>query len=151
MPWTKVISLCTLAASMHAKTINDLNDLTIKTPSLAERQTAKLQLDNGLRIFIVSDPGADQSAAALAVGVGSWYDPDNYEGMAHFTEHLLFLGTKNFPAEDELFQYCSTHGGLVNAYTWTDRTVFLCKTNLLKEALRAFLISLRILFLAKMA
>lgn len=120
---------CLLSTSVYAMQdityIKDLNDLTIKTPSLADRKTTKLQLKNGLQVFIVSDPSADQSAAALAVNVGAWNDPDNYEGMAHFTEHLLFLGTKNFPEEDELFEYCGTHGGQVNAYTWTDRTVYM--------------------------
>ncbi|MBM3201137.1 MAG: hypothetical protein FJZ56_01860 [Chlamydiae bacterium] len=125
MQWTRCLFLTVVSTFMHAKTIEDLNDLMIKTPSLSERKIAKIKLENGLTAFIVSDPGADQSAAALAVNVGAWHDPDNYEGMAHFTEHLLFLGTKNYPAEDELFQYCGTHGGLVNAYTWTDRTVYM--------------------------
>lgn len=127
--------LCALSTSLFAiqenkmpndfTYIKDLNNITIKTPSLAHRQTAKIELKNGLKAFIVSDPGADQSAAALAVNVGAWNDPDNYEGMAHFTEHLLFLGTKNFPAEDELFQYCGLHNGQVNAYTASDRTVYM--------------------------
>lgn len=105
--------------------VEDQNDLTIKTPSLQDRVSKKFQLKNGLQVWIISDPQADQSSAALSVNVGAWHDPDGLEGMAHFTEHLLFLGTKNFPKEDELFQFCGHNGGLVNAYTFTDRTVYM--------------------------
>jgi insulysin len=52
----------------------------------------------------VHDPGADMSAASMFVGVGSLNDPDDpnnkgqkFNGMAHFCEHMLFLGTKKYP------------------------------------------------------
>ena len=38
-------------------------------------------------------------------------------GLAHFCEHMLFLGTKKFPKEDEYSAFLSTHGGASNAYT----------------------------------
>ena len=41
-------------------------------------------------------PGPQRAAAAMVVGVGSWADPPETQGCAHFLEHLLFLGT--FPA-----------------------------------------------------
>ena len=72
--------------------ITDRNKLEVRTPSLASRKTAKIRLYNGLEVLLISDPDASQSAAALAMEVGSWSDPDEYPGMAHFTEHLLFKG-----------------------------------------------------------
>ncbi len=75
--------------------VQDAAELEILSPTLAERQTAKLRLSNGLEAFLISDPGAQQSAAGIAVQAGSWNDPVEYPGMAHFLEHMLFLGTKN--------------------------------------------------------
>ena len=44
------------------------------TPTLQERQTAKIQLENGLQVYLISDPGIDQSAASMSVEAGSWQD-----------------------------------------------------------------------------
>ncbi|MEP3590986.1 MAG: insulinase family protein, partial [Marinobacter sp.] len=56
-----------------------------------------LELDNGLRVILVSDAEADKAAASLNVAVGSGNDPSDREGMAHFLEHMLFLGTEKYP------------------------------------------------------
>jgi len=60
---------------------------------------------------LISDPGADQSAAALSVEVGSWQDPKEYPGMAHFCEHMLFMGNKSLSSEFEYMQFIADHGG----------------------------------------
>jgi insulysin len=44
--------------------------------------------------MLVSDPEADKAAAAMDVNVGSWGDPAQFEGLAHFCEHMLFMGTR---------------------------------------------------------
>src|SRR5277367_652645 len=44
--------------------------------------------------------------------------------VAHFTEHMLFMGSEEFPAESEYNRYIEDHGGYANAYTTTDHTVF---------------------------
>ena len=56
-----------------------------------------LQLDNGLRVLLVSDASADKAAASLNVAVGSGDDPADREGLSHFLEHMLFLGTEKYP------------------------------------------------------
>jgi secreted Zn-dependent insulinase-like peptidase len=83
-----------------------------------------LALDNGLKVLLVSDPDADKSAAALAVFRGSFDDPPGRGGLAHFLEHMLFLGTEKYPETDEYQNYISTHGGSHNAYTAGDHTNF---------------------------
>ncbi len=105
-------------------TVPDECTLKIVTPDLAERKTAKIRLANGLEAFLISDPGTHQSCAALAVDVGSWQDPEEYPGMAHFLEHMLFMGTKAYPKEAEYMSYISDHGGSCNAYTASDRTAY---------------------------
>ena len=84
----------------------------------------KLKLENGLDAYIISDPAVTQSAAALSVEAGSWDNPKEHPGMAHFVEHLLFLGTKKFPHEADFSNYIGERGGEYNAFTAHDRTVY---------------------------
>lgn len=111
------------------QTIEDKATLPILNPALEGRKVEKLLLDNGLQAYLVSDPGADQSAAGLAVDAGSWEDPKEYPGMAHFLEHMLFMGTEAYPNEFEYMQFINDHGGSVNAYTASDRTVYMFSVN----------------------
>ena len=76
-----------------------------------------LRLDNGLTALLVSDPEADQAAASMNVGVGSAQDPEDLAGLAHFLEHMLFLGTEPFPEADAYQGYLRRHGGSHNAFT----------------------------------
>ena len=61
------------------------------------RDYRAVMLDNGLGALVVSDPDADKAAAALDVNVGSGSDPEGRPGLAHFLEHMLFLGTGKYP------------------------------------------------------
>jgi len=124
-----LIIFCLTMLSVHATQVVDLCNLKIKTPSLQERCVRKLRLDNGLEVLLISDPGTPQSGAALAVNVGSWDDPQDRPGMAHFVEHLLFLGTHTYPEEGGYSRYLHDHGGLRNAFTMSDRTVYFFSVN----------------------
>lgn len=99
------------------ETIGDLSGLTISTPVLAEAKRAKLRLRNGLEVYLISDPEAPESGAALSMEAGSWQDPDDALGLAHFVEHLLFLGNAKYPEENGFRRYLEAHGGHANAYT----------------------------------
>jgi insulysin len=79
-------------------------------------------LENGMKVLLVSDPKFNVSAASLEVQVGSLKDPENRPGLAHFLEHMLFLGTGKFPDVEEFPVYLEKHGGYSNAYTGEDRT-----------------------------
>ncbi len=109
--------------------VEDEATLPILNPALEGRTVEKLILDNGLQVLLISDPGADQSAAGVAVDAGSWEDPKEYPGMAHFLEHMLFMGTEAYPNEFEYMQFISDHGGSVNAFTASDRTVYMFSVN----------------------
>ncbi len=76
-----------------------------------------LTLDNGLEVLLVSDPDSDKAAASLDVAVGSGDDPEDRAGMAHFLEHMLFLGTEKYPEPGEYQQFIKSHGGSHNAFT----------------------------------
>ncbi|XP_037720814.1 insulin-degrading enzyme isoform X1 [Drosophila subpulchrella] len=77
-----------------------------------------LQLENGLKVLLISDPKTDVSAAALSVQVGHMSDPTNLPGLAHFCEHMLFLGTEKYPHENGYTTYLSQSGGSSNAATY---------------------------------
>lgn len=54
--------------------------------------------------------------------VGSLSDPPNIAGLSHFCEHMLFLGTKKYPKENEYSQFLSEHAGSSNAFTSGEHT-----------------------------
>lgn len=105
--------------------IEDKAKLPILTPGLSERKVLKIRLANGLEALIISDPKADKSAASLTVEVGSWDNPKDHPGLAHFLEHMLFLGTKKYPVESEYDHFINTHGGKFNAYTSSTQTSYM--------------------------
>lgn len=82
-----------------------------------------LQLTNGLKVLLISDPATDKAAAAMTVDVGHMSDPDNLPGLAHFCEHMLFLGTKKYPNENAYSTYLAENSGSSNASTYADNTV----------------------------
>ncbi|QBG35024.1 insulinase family protein [Litorilituus sediminis] len=81
-------------------------------------------LSNGLRVLLIQNKESAKSAAALAVNVGHFNDPKDRQGLAHFLEHMLFLGTEKFPDGSEYNQFISQHGGSNNAWTGTEHTCF---------------------------
>ena len=105
--------------------IPDTSELPILNPDLARRQTAKLRLNNGMEVLLISDPDTDQSAASVAVDVGSWDDPIEFPGMAHFCEHMLFMGTEKYPDENAFFSLLADYGGTTNAMTSSTKTVYM--------------------------
>lgn len=105
--------------------IKDQASLPILSPSLAQRQTLKLRLANGLEAYIISDPEATHAGSVLTVQAGSWDDPEKYPGLAHFLEHMLFLGTEKYPDESDYDRFISEHDGKSNAYTANDYSLYL--------------------------
>ena len=89
-----------------------------------KREYKAIELENGLRVLLISDPTASRAAAAVDVHVGSFSDPAEVPGLAHFCEHMSFLGTKKYPNEDEFSTFLSEHGGSSNAYTDSEDTVY---------------------------
>jgi secreted Zn-dependent insulinase-like peptidase len=83
-----------------------------------------LTLANGLQLTLRHAPRLKRSAAALRVHAGSHDAPAKWPGLAHFLEHLFFLGTPRFPLEDGLMRYVQALGGQVNASTRERTTDF---------------------------
>jgi coenzyme PQQ biosynthesis probable peptidase PqqF len=90
-------------------------------PALNHPRLHTETLANGLRVTLRHAPDLKRCAAALRVAAGSHDVPLAWPGLAHFLEHLLFLGTERFPAGQGLMAYVQGHGGQVNART-SERT-----------------------------
>jgi len=83
-----------------------------------------LVLSNGLRVRLCHAPHLKRCAALLRVQAGSHDAPLAYPGLAHFLEHLFFLGTARFPVEDGLMRFVQGQGGQLNASTRERHTEF---------------------------
>ena len=53
-------------------------------------------LSNGLKVFLSENHQSPRIAAHIAVRTGSRNDPAETTGLAHYLEHLMFKGTKQF-------------------------------------------------------
>jgi len=101
--------------------------LTDKIPISADIKTGTLP--NGLRYYIKKNSKPEKKMELrLAVNAGSILEEDNQQGLAHFTEHMGFNGTKNFK-KNELVSFLQSigvkFGAHLNAYTSFDETVYM--------------------------
>jgi insulysin len=116
-----LVLLAGCAATPTDVAIEPGSDVISKSPN-DDRDYRHLVLANGLRVVLISDLAADKSAAALTAFRGSFDDPPDRLGLAHFLEHMLFIGTEKYPEPDGYFNFVQSHGGGSNAYTASEHT-----------------------------
>ncbi|CAD7966206.1 unnamed protein product [Amoebophrya sp. A25] len=98
-------------------------DVEKKPDTYRHRQYRVVELPNKLRLVLISDPNADKASIAVSVKVGSLCEkPYKTDGLAHFLEHMLFLGTKKYPEEESYKKFLTKNGGGCNASTSDDWT-----------------------------
>lgn len=100
----------------------DVNVVIPEKSPQDKREYRVITLPNKLRAILVHDPEAQKSSAGMNVAVGHFSDPAELPGLAHFLEHMLFLGTEKYPDENAYSSYLNTHGGSSNAFTSTENT-----------------------------
>lgn len=103
--------------------------LTIKNPSLSHEQRLKLKLPNHLEVLLISDYKTTLSGAALVVNSGSWDNPKDHLGLAHLTEHCVFLGSQKYPGVADFSNHLTKHNGTYNAFTSDKTTTYLFAVN----------------------
>ena len=81
-------------------------------------------LEQGLRVTLVQDKNCHKSACSLVVNTGSFDDPVDRPGFAHFIEHLLFNGNEAYPEPALINNFVSHHGGHCNAWTGTEHSCY---------------------------
>ena len=111
-----LLSAALVACGQSADTPEAPEPAVVVSPN-DDRAYDLIELANGLEVMLVSDPTAEKSAAALSVGLGAASDPEDYPGMAHYLEHMLFMGSAQFPEPDGFMAFTAEHGGMTNAYT----------------------------------
>lgn len=119
----------TASSTATVAAVRNLEEVTIIKSPNDDRQYGALLLPNGLQVVLVSDPSLENSAASLAVGVGSAHNPKDQLGLAHYLEHMLFLGTEKYPEPDGFMKYTQANGGMTNAFTAYDKTNYLFQIN----------------------
>ncbi|MBT8036745.1 MAG: insulinase family protein [Verrucomicrobiae bacterium] len=87
-------------------------------------------LPNGMRYILLPNqqpPG--RVSMRLHIAAGSLMERDDQRGVAHFLEHMVFNGSKNFPDASKLIPQMQrlgiAFGAHANAYTSFDETVYM--------------------------
>jgi insulysin len=135
------------------------SDSNLEISANDKRKYRRIKLKNNLEALLVEDPETEKSSACCDVRlsgmnrvivptadnifscrVGSMYDPTIAMGLAHFLEHMLFMGTRDYPEENAYSAYLNAHGGYSNAYTAQEDTVYYfdVQSDSLEEALTMF-------------
>jgi len=126
---------CTLANGLEALLVND-KPKSQQQPQRTKQQPQPQQSDAGDS----GSSGEKPACVALSVRVGSWSDPAAIPGLAHFLEHMLFMGNAKYPSENEWEEFLAEHGGSSNAWTDAEHTTYYFEINhrYLHEALQRF-------------
>ena len=81
-------------------------------------------LKNGMKCVLIHNPCIDTSACCILNPCGSLYDPKEYQGLTHFLEHLLFLGSEKYPDPNHYRRFVGDNGGRCNAWTFRSFTKY---------------------------
>ncbi|ABM05163.1 pitrilysin, Metallo peptidase, MEROPS family M16A [Psychromonas ingrahamii 37] len=116
-------SLVSADSKQAASSLEILETAIIQSPN-DSREYQVIRLANQLEVLLVSDPDLENSAASLSLPIGSMNNPDQQLGLAHYLEHMLFLGSERYPTINEYSKFMTQHGGYTNAYTAQESTVY---------------------------
>lgn len=100
----------------------DMNDISVATQTFQ-----KTTLDNGLRVVSCDMPHTRSVAISVFVKVGSRYESDDEAGLSHFIEHMVFKCTERRPDPVDISSAIEGTGGVMNAGTEQELTVYWCK------------------------
>jgi len=132
-----LLSLCILFSLLfgyaHAQNTENVtgealpSDLSTEIP--LDSKIIKGKLDNGLTYYIRQNSRPENRVELrLALNAGSLMEDDDQLGLAHFTEHMAFNGTKSFEKNEliNVLQMAGVKfGAHLNAYTSFDETVYM--------------------------
>ena len=104
---TDIISNTTIN---NSKLSNSINTSIIKKSENDYRDYEWFELDNKLKVIIITDKLSNMCGALLNVNVGSIHD--TIPGMAHFLEHMVFMGSEKYPNESNFMDTVAKNGGI---------------------------------------
>jgi len=92
-----LICFCLLATILCLFSCKDRNYESVNGDPM---QTRIYTLDNGLKVYLSVNKEEPRIQTYIAVRTGSKNDPAETTGLAHYLEHLMFKGTKQFGTTD---------------------------------------------------
>ncbi len=84
----------------------------------------KIKLNNGIRAFLIPSETSKSICVSVYVKAGARFENEKNNGIAHFLEHMIFKGTKDFPRQIDLAKYVEELGADWDAYTDTELIKF---------------------------
>ncbi len=84
-------------------------------------------LPNKLEVLVLPFPFFESVSIGLAVKAGVRFEDAAVNGISHFLEHLIFKGSRFYPHPLQIATRIESLGGIVNAYTAEDHTLFWTK------------------------
>lgn len=129
----KLLLLIFLWATSFA--LSAQGDLAKKLPMDSKIRTGILS--NGIKYYVRYNAKPEKRAELrIALNAGSTAENDDQQGLAHFTEHMAFNGSKNFK-KNEMIDFLESlgvkFGAHLNAYTSFDETVYMIQLPTDKE------------------
>jgi predicted Zn-dependent peptidase len=97
------------------------------SPPFSDTAYSKKRFANGLRLLTSPMPHTRSVAISIYVGAGSRYETPKEAGVSHFLEHLCFKGTAKRPEAQMISEAIDGVGGIINAATDREYTVFYAK------------------------
>lgn len=88
-----------------------------------------ITLKNGMTVLLISDEKANKSLMSAAIPVGSMEDPITQQGLAHYLEHMILMGSKHYPETNSFDKFLNENGGYNNASTAPYRTAYYFEVN----------------------
>ena len=119
--WYRVIQVCRVYMKKLLMSVIVSMSLVCSLFCQAETNISEFKLDNGLKIIVKPDKRAPVVMSLLMYHIGASYEPSGITGISHALEHMMFKGTKQYPA-GKYSHIISDNGGSLNAFTGNDFT-----------------------------
>ncbi len=100
-------------------------------PLMGYSEIKQENLKNGLKVIVIEDPSSPVATFQVWYRVGGIDEPEGKSGISHLLEHLMFRGSKNYPG-NVFSKIVQSQGGIDNAFTTKDYTVYFQKLSPLK-------------------
>ncbi len=95
-------------------------------PPQSDEAVQSYVLSNGMKVLVIENHRAPVVVSQVWYKIGASYEHDGITGVSHVLEHMMFKGTKKYPA-GEFSEIVAANGGEENAFTGQDYTAYFQK------------------------
>ena len=94
-------------------------------PLIDKREYTYGVLSNNIKYVLVYDNTLIKTHVSASVHCGNYNDYKYFYGIAHFIEHLLFMGSDKYPSENHFYNKINEYNGYTNAFTSSNTTNYI--------------------------